>query len=161
MTIRYKSKFESSRAKVNATVAIFRKNIFIALALPFINCFKFYCTQMCSMITSGTTLSFSFLGLRSRSQWIFSEKKISFITLAPKFMDRFSFNTQLLIMAISWTSLCMSIPGLVVVEAAPLHPSNFIVDRPKAALLFWFFGGFRCGVPLCIVILVIYKYRNR
>ena len=25
--------------------------------------------------------------------------------------------------------------------------------RPKAALLFWFFGGFRCGVPLFIVIL--------
>ena len=35
-------------------------------------------------------------------------------------------------------------------------PSNFIGDRPKAALLFWFFGGFRCGVPLFIVILVIY-----
>ena len=28
--------------------------------------------------------------------------------------------------------------------------------RPKAALLFWFFGGFRCGVPLFIVMLVIY-----
>ena len=25
-----------------------------------------------------------------------------------------------------------------------------------AALLFWFFGGFRCGVPLFIVMLVIY-----
>ena len=35
-------------------------------------------------------------------------------------------------------------------------PSNFIAGRPKAALLFWFFGGFRCGVPLLIVILVIY-----
>ena len=34
-------------------------------------------------------------------------------------------------------------------------PSNFIADRPKAALLFWFFGDFRCGVPLFIVILVI------
>ena len=33
---------------------------------------------------------------------------------------------------------------------------NFIVDRPKAALLCWFFGSFRCGVPLFIVILVIY-----
>ena len=29
------------------------------------------------------------------------------------------------------------------------------------ALLFWFFGDFRCGVPLFIVIPVIYKYRNR
>ena len=31
-------------------------------------------------------------------------------------------------------------------------PSNFIAGRPKVALLFWFFGGFRCGVPLFIVI---------
>ena len=38
---------------------------------------------------------------------------------------------------------------------------NFIAGRPKAALLFWFFGDFRCGVPLFIVILVIYKYKNR
>ena len=35
-------------------------------------------------------------------------------------------------------------------------PSNCIAGRPKAALLFWFFGGFRCGVPLFIVILVVY-----
>ena len=34
--------------------------------------------------------------------------------------------------------------------------SNFIAGRPKAALLFWFFGGFRCGVPLFIVMLAIY-----
>ena len=27
-------------------------------------------------------------------------------------------------------------------------PGNFIVGRPKAALLFWFFSGFRCGVWL-------------
>ena len=40
-------------------------------------------------------------------------------------------------------------------------PSNFIAGRPKAALLFWFFGGFRCDVPLFIVILDIYKYKNR
>ena len=32
--------------------------------------------------------------------------------------------------------------------------NSFIAGRPKAALLFWFFGGFRCGVPLFIVILV-------
>ena len=35
---------------------------------------------------------------------------------------------------------------------------NFIAGRPKAALLFWFFGDFRCGVSLFIVILVIYEY---
>ena len=39
---------------------------------------------------------------------------------------------------------------------APPPPSNFIAGRPKAALLVWFFGSFRCGVPLFIVILVIY-----
>ena len=39
--------------------------------------------------------------------------------------------------------------------------SNFISGRPKAAFVFWFFGDFRCGVKLFIVILVIYKYRNR
>ena len=32
----------------------------------------------------------------------------------------------------------------------------FIAGRPKAALLFWFFGGFRCGVPLFIIMFVIY-----
>ena len=40
-------------------------------------------------------------------------------------------------------------------------PSNFIAGRPKAALLFWLFSDFRCGVPLFIVILVISKYKNR
>ena len=33
--------------------------------------------------------------------------------------------------------------------------------RPKAALLFWFFGDFRCGALLFMVIHVIYKYKNR
>ena len=30
-------------------------------------------------------------------------------------------------------------------------PSNFIAGRPKAALLFWFFDGFRYGMWLCLV----------
>ena len=34
-------------------------------------------------------------------------------------------------------------------------------SRPKAALLFWFFGDFRCGVLLFMVIHVIYKYKNK
>ena len=38
------------------------------------------------------------------------------------------------------------------------HEYGVEYGRPKAALLFWFFGDFRCGVPLFIVILVIYKY---
>ena len=36
----------------------------------------------------------------------------------------------------------------------PYHSPLYMC--PKAALLFWFFGGFRCGVPLFIVMLVIY-----
>ena len=51
--------------------------------------------------------------------------------------------------------------GLVdnkLVEAPPPPPpSNFIAGRSKAALLFWFFGDFRCGTLLFMVILVIYK----
>ena len=31
-------------------------------------------------------------------------------------------------------------------------PSNFIAGRPKATLLFWFCGDFRCGMSLFIVI---------
>ena len=38
----------------------------------------------------------------------------------------------------------------------PPPPCKFIAGCPNAALLFWLFGGFRCGVPLFIVILVIY-----
>ena len=40
-------------------------------------------------------------------------------------------------------------------------PVIFIAGRPKAALLFWFFGDFRCGALLFVVIHVIYKYENR
>ena len=40
----------------------------------------------------------------------------------------------------------------------PPPPSiNFIADRRKAALMCSFFGGFRCGVRLCFLIIVIYK----
>ena len=37
-------------------------------------------------------------------------------------------------------------------------PSNFIAGRSKAALLLWFFGDFRCGVPLFIV--TLYNHIN-
>ena len=40
-------------------------------------------------------------------------------------------------------------------------PVIFIAGRPKAALLFWFFGDFRCGALLFMVIHVIYGYKNR
>ena len=52
--------------------------------------------------------------------------------------------------------------GLVdhkLVKAPP--PVILIAGRPKAALLLWFFGDFRCGVLLCVVIHVIYKNINR
>ena len=39
--------------------------------------------------------------------------------------------------------------------------SNFYCWPPKAALLFWFFGDFRCGALLFVVIHVLYKYKNR
>ena len=42
---------------------------------------------------------------------------------------------------------------VLLVEAPP---SNVIAGRPMAALLFWFFAGFRCGVPLFIVMLFVY-----
>ena len=40
-------------------------------------------------------------------------------------------------------------------------PSYFILGRPKAALLFWFLGGFRCGVWLSFVILVRCKKKKK
>ena len=39
-------------------------------------------------------------------------------------------------------------------------PNNVIAGRPKAALLFWFFGDFRCGILLCIALLVIHNSGN-
>ena len=41
------------------------------------------------------------------------------------------------------------------------YPVILIAGRPKAALLLWFFGDFRCGALLFVVIHVIYKYKNR
>ena len=38
-------------------------------------------------------------------------------------------------------------------------PVIFIAGRPKTTLLFWFFGDFRCGALLFMVIHVIYKYK--
>ena len=38
---------------------------------------------------------------------------------------------------------------------------KLVAGRPKAALLFWFFGDFKCCALLFMVILVIYKCKNR
>ena len=46
-------------------------------------------------------------------------------------------------------------------SSSPPPPVIFIAGRPKAALLFWFFGDFRCGALLFMVIHVIYKYKNK
>ena len=43
---------------------------------------------------------------------------------------------------------------------APDHTS-FFAGRPKAALLFWFLVGLRCGVRLCLAILVRYNNRKK
>ena len=43
----------------------------------------------------------------------------------------------------------------------PPPPVIITAGRPKAAFLFWFFGDFRCGALLFMVIHVIYKYKNR
>ena len=46
-------------------------------------------------------------------------------------------------------------------SSSPSPPVIFIAGRPKAALLFWFFGDFKCGALLFMVIHVIYKYKYR
>ena len=46
-------------------------------------------------------------------------------------------------------------------KIANVIPIIFIAGRPKAAHLFRFFGDFRCGALLFMVIHVIYKYKNR
>ena len=51
--------------------------------------------------------------------------------------------------------------GLELPQTSSSPPVIFIAGRPKAALLFWFFGDFRCGALLFMVILVIYKYKNK
>ena len=46
--------------------------------------------------------------------------------------------------------------GRVLVDRKQVQaPSFYITGRPKAALLFWFFGDLRCGVLLFIVILAV------
>ena len=51
--------------------------------------------------------------------------------------------------------------GLVDHKLVQAPPVIFIAGRPKAAFLVWFFGDFRCGALIFMVIYVIYKYKNR
>ena len=63
-----KFEFERSRAKVKVTVAIFRKNIFIALVPSFIIQFQYNFTQVLDMTIPRTSSGYSWIGSRSRSQ---------------------------------------------------------------------------------------------
>ena len=58
--------------------------------------------------------------------------------------------------------LCMKYIGFV--EVSMIYefrlPSNFFAGRPKAALLFWFFGDFRCGALLFMIIWLFTLYIN-
>ena len=56
--------------------------------------------------------------------------------------------------------ICVSVSSLIWCQWDQKY-SDLIAGRPKAALLFWFFGDFRCGALLFMVIHVIYKYKNR
>ena len=43
----------------------------------------------------------------------------------------------------------------------PILQTKTLIKSAKKALLFWFFGDFRCGALLFMVIHVIYKYKNK
>ena len=48
---------------------------------------------------------------------------------------------------------CLRNQGRTKGEGWSTAPSNFIAGRPKAALLFWFSGGFRCRALLLLSLL--------
>ena len=61
------------------------------------------------------------------------------------------------IMVIRWVSVkILSRDAVPSADFTIVYCKKKKAGRPKAALLFWFFGGFRCGVPLFIVMLIIY-----
>ena len=51
--------------------------------------------------------------------------------------------------------------GIPHITSSRAYSTQLIWFVGKAALLFWFFGDFRCGALLFMVIHVIYKYKNR
>ena len=58
------------------------------------------------------------------------------------------------------SAIVLGTEGSLSMVRNPSHQDQDQNSRPKAALLFWFFGDFRCAVSIFIVIIVIYKYRN-
>ena len=81
-----KFEFERSRAKVKVTVAIFKKNIVIALVPSFIIQFQYNFIQVLGMTIPQTGSHFSDRVKVKVAVTIFSKKFV--ITLAPSFMDR-------------------------------------------------------------------------
>ena len=66
----------------------------------------------------------------------------------------------------SRTTKCLRNQGRIKGEgwatAKELKPTNnLFAGGPKAALLFWYFGGFRCGVLLSLLLLLDIKTKNR
>ena len=59
-------------------------------------------------------------------------------------MDVFLFVCALFVLF--WLFVVVRQPQTSSTPLPPPPPSNFIAGRPKAALLFGFFGGFRCGM---------------
>ena len=81
---------------------------------------------------------------------------------AARFAFRLCFIRFVLLFVVIWTGETKQNKGRGLVDRKQVKPSsNFNVGRPKASLLFFFFGDFRSGVSLFVVFLVIYKYRNR
>ena len=75
-------------------------------------------------------------------------------------MEKFGFHKSIIhsqIILFGGFCHCLSAFDRGLVEASP---SDFIAGRDRAAVLFWFFGDFRCGVLLFMAILVIYKYKK-
>ena len=50
---------------------------------------------------------------------------------------------------------------VIIILKARFRNLKIMFARFCSFFLFWFFGGFRCGVPLFFVILVIFQYKNR
>ena len=91
-------------------------------------------------------------------------KKSTLVIISPTLLSLCCCCCCIVVLRLRLTSKVMSgrSVNLTTLFLSRLRPSViFIAGRPKAALLFWFFGDFRCGALLFMVIHVIYKYKNR
>ena len=76
---------------------------------------------------------------------------ISFSVGQLKFLDSFQFMGSSLAKLVDATDK----------DDFKITQNSFNPHPIKAAFLFWFFGDFRCGALLFMVIHVIYKYKNK